>query len=201
MKAYNPMKISQLSLTALCIALLSGCVTTDDLYADYQCKNCELRAPVVAAFATSTVSAPSLTWEQAVYFGYDLATLDEIETQRLDTNLKVMAKYPTNKVVVTGNTDSDADYDYNDRLSQRRVTTVRDYLIDKGLAPERIIAIAAGELSALFPENKTVVERATNRRVTMLLVDAERRPAALDLADVLAPDKPLKMPSPKVSAE
>lgn len=201
MKAYNPIKTSQAILAAVGLILLSACVTTDDLYADYACKHCELRAPVVAALATSTVSAPSLLWEQAVYFGYDLSTLDEIEMQRLQTNLKVMEKYPSNKIVITGNTDSDADFDYNNKLSERRVTTVRNYLIANGLEPDRIVAIAAGEFSALFPDNKDPVQRATNRRVNMLLVDAERRPATLELADVLAPEKPLKIRNKKTSGD
>lgn len=190
MKGFNVINALRAAVLLLASQVLAGCVTTNDLYADYHCGACQ--APVIAALATATVGAPGLAWEQAVYFGYDLSTLDEIETARLDGNLKVLQNFPTMKVAVSGHTDSHNTVAYNNALSKRRVDTVRDYFLSMGIALDRIVEVPASEYQALFPDNDDEIKRATNRRVEMVLLDADRRPATLELSNVRSPENPLK---------
>ena len=71
------------------LAALSGCVTTDDLYAEYNCDVCKPNVPVIAAIGTATVGEPapapipSVAWEQAVYFEFDISDLLPREQRHL----------------------------------------------------------------------------------------------------------------------
>ena len=57
--------------------------------------------------------------------------------------------------------------EYNRDLSQRRAASVREYLIKKGVAPERLEARGFGE-DRPIESNATNAGRATNRRVEFL---------------------------------
>ncbi len=69
-------------------------------------------------------------------------------------------------IEVAGHTDSDGEASYNQGLSQRRAETVRDYLIAKGVAADRIIARGYGE-SEPIADNAYKAGKAANRRVEL----------------------------------
>ena len=48
------------------------------------------------------------------------------------------------KVRMAGYTSADGTEEDNQKLSERRANSVRDYLIDKGIAPERITVVGYG---------------------------------------------------------
>ncbi len=79
-------------------------------------------------------------------------------------------KNPTIKVVVAGHTDSDGAAAYNESLSARRATTVRDYLASKGVAMDRMTTRGYGE-SEPIADNGTREGKAQNRRVTLRIVE------------------------------
>lgn len=173
--------LGRLALWVVGAFVMAGCVTNDDLYADYRCVTCE-----------TNVAADTLMWEQAVYFVTDRAVLDDIETQRVDNNVLVLERYPDMKVVLTGHTDDRNSDDYNQALSERRVKAVRQRLMEQGVSLDDIVELANSEYSAMFPANSNDIERSTNRRVDMMLIDSERRPATLELSNVVSPIAPLK---------
>lgn len=74
------------------------------------------------------------------------------------------------RVQVEGHTDSQGRAAYNMDLSKRRAEAVREYLIDKGVDPERLIAKGFG-LERPVDTNKTPAGRARNRRVEFVLID------------------------------
>ena len=61
------------------------------------------------------------------------------------TRLQTLKKNPSIKVEVAGHTDSDGAADYNEGLSARRATTVRDYLAANGVATDRMTTRGYGE--------------------------------------------------------
>ena len=67
-------------------------------------------------------------------------------------------------VTVVGHTDSVGSDAYNQRLSERRAATVKNYLVSKGVPAGIISASGRGE-SQPIADNKTAAGRAQNRRV------------------------------------
>jgi len=87
-------------------------------------------------------------------------------TRILDDVATIMSRYPSIKVEVQGHTDSDGTAEYNEGLSARRATTVRDYLISKGIAQDRMTVRGYGE-SMPVADNTTSAGKAKNRRVVL----------------------------------
>ena len=75
---------------------------------------------------------------------------------------------PDSKIVVEGHTDSQGTAAYNQNLSQQRAQTVRDYLVSRGVASDRISAQGFG-LTRPIADNKSAEGRANNRRVEIVV--------------------------------
>ena len=72
--------------------------------------------------------------------------------------------YPTAKIRLLGNTDSDASSDYNQKLSERRVQNVAQYAVNNGISADRLVGIANGE-NKPASTNDSALGKANNRRV------------------------------------
>ena len=72
------------------------------------------------------------------------------------------------KIVIEGHTDSQGDASYNQELSQRRAQSVRDYLISRGIAADRVTATGFG-LTRPIGDNASPEGRANNRRVEIVV--------------------------------
>jgi OmpA-OmpF porin, OOP family len=68
------------------------------------------------------------------------------------------------RVVVEGHTDARASHDYNVDLSRRRAASVRNFLLDSGIAVERVCSAGYGS-TAPIADNTTEEGMALNRRV------------------------------------
>jgi outer membrane protein OmpA-like peptidoglycan-associated protein/tetratricopeptide (TPR) repeat protein len=80
-----------------------------------------------------------------IYFDFDKYNIRydaEIELQKV---IAVLEKYPTMMIDIRSHTDCRATYAYNETLSENRAQSTRQYLIDKGIAPERLTAKGYGE--------------------------------------------------------
>ncbi len=100
-----------------------------------------------------------------VYFEFDGDKVDPRSQQLLDEVANVLRAHPeVKKVEVGGHTDDRGKDIYNLDLSQRRVDSVRSYLIGKGVSEDRLVAKGYGETRPIEP-NTTAEGRATNRRV------------------------------------
>ncbi|MHB8872899.1 MAG: OmpA family protein [Myxococcaceae bacterium] len=76
------------------------------------------------------------------------------------------------RMVVEGHTDSQGSDRTNLPLSLNRATTVRDYLVARGVASEKITSIGMGS-SKPVTDNKTAEHRANNRRVEIIIGAAQ----------------------------
>lgn len=72
-------------------------------------------------------------------------------------------------VEIVGHTDDVGDDAYNMNLSMQRAKSVRDYLVSKGLDPNKIVTTGMGE-SMPIASNSTPEGRAENRRVQILML-------------------------------
>jgi outer membrane protein OmpA-like peptidoglycan-associated protein len=82
----------------------------------------------------------------------------------LDQIAAVLIRFPETKVAIEGHTDSTGPSDANLELSLLRATTVRDYLIEKGVSVYNLRALGFGEEVPLA-DNRTAEGRAINRRI------------------------------------
>jgi OOP family OmpA-OmpF porin len=67
-------------------------------------------------------------------------------------------------VEIRGYTDSVGPASYNLELSQRRAEAVKQYLVNAGIDPSRLVAKGYGEADPIA-SNKTPEGRAQNRRI------------------------------------
>lgn len=84
----------------------------------------------------------------------------------LDEVTRVMERYPEMMVEVAGHTDSVGPDAYNQQLSQKRAEAARQYLVDKGIAADRMTATGYGE-SEPVDSNDTKEGRERNRRTEL----------------------------------
>jgi outer membrane protein OmpA-like peptidoglycan-associated protein len=78
------------------------------------------------------------------HFDFDKSTLTQEAKSLLDKDVQVLKENPKTNVRMAGFTSAKGTEDINQKLSERRANAVRDYLIDKGIAPERITIIGYG---------------------------------------------------------
>lgn len=80
-----------------------------------------------------------------IYFGYDSADIRRDAARELDKLVVLLNDNPDLKIEMSSHTDSIASEAYNLQLSQRRAESTVNYLIRKGIAPDRLVAKGYGE--------------------------------------------------------
>ncbi len=103
-----------------------------------------------------------------VSFDFDSATLKPAFLPTLDKVADILARYPKTTVTIVGHTDNIGSEAYNQQLSERRARSVMNYLIDRGIAPQRLSAVGRGETQPRAT-NATEAGRQLNRRVEILI--------------------------------
>jgi OOP family OmpA-OmpF porin len=102
-----------------------------------------------------------------VYFDFNSSEINKKSKSIIDALVLILEEIPTLKLKITSHTDARGASSYNDRLSQRRVDTTRDYLLSKGISEDKLVAEAYGERMLLnecddntyCPEEKHAVNR------------------------------------------
>jgi outer membrane protein OmpA-like peptidoglycan-associated protein len=80
----------------------------------------------------------------------------------------ILLSYPGLKVQVEGYTDSVGGDEYNQKLSESRASTVKDFLISQGVSADNITSQGFGKSNPVA-DNSTAAGRAQNRRVNMVV--------------------------------
>lgn len=126
-----------------------------------------------------------LTLTGAVLFRTAQADLLPIAEQKLNRVAEAL-KMQEGTIVIEGHTDSRGADEMNQRLSQERAESVRQYLISQGVDPDRVRAVGRGEQQPIAT-NDTAEGRAMNRRVEIVIPNGGSTPA-------LEPNAPSSMP-------
>ncbi|MDQ3296612.1 MAG: OmpA family protein [Myxococcota bacterium] len=80
-----------------------------------------------------------------VYFGFDDASIQASERDRLDANAQCIEKTKGKAVFLMGHTDTSGTEEYNIALSERRAQSVADYMSRLGTDPARLQVVPKGE--------------------------------------------------------
>lgn len=105
-----------------------------------------------------------------VLFETDKSELKGSAASNLDKLVAFLSSNPERSVQIEGHTDSVGDDDYNFSLSQRRAESVRHYLINRGIAANRLDASGKGESSPVA-SNSDATGRQMNRRVEVVIAN------------------------------
>jgi outer membrane protein OmpA-like peptidoglycan-associated protein len=101
---------------------------------------------------------------------WDLSPSAQLKLNDVATAL--VKQDPDSKMVVEGHTDSQGAAAYNQELSQHRAQAVRDYLVTRGIAADRITAQGFGSTRSVA-DNGSAEGRANNRRVEIVVQPAQ----------------------------
>ena len=125
--------------------------------------------PVRLDFVIKALELDKIFVFNNIQFDFDKATLKKESHEILNDVVITMLNNPTISLEISGHTCNIGAAEYNQRLSERRAKAVVDYLVSKGVDSSRLEYKGFGESQPLN-RNKTIAERALNRRVEMKVI-------------------------------
>lgn len=118
--------------------------------------------------AAVTITRERLVITERIYFDTNRATLRPVSLAVLDEVAEVLMAHPEiQRLRVEGHTDAQGPDLVNLRLSELRAAAVRDYLVSRGVAAERLSAVGYGETRPL--EGAATPDSELNRRVEFVI--------------------------------
>jgi outer membrane protein OmpA-like peptidoglycan-associated protein len=103
-----------------------------------------------------------------VLFDFNKATLRPGAREKLAKISGIVLAHPGLKLEVEGHTDSVGTDEYNQKLSEQRAASVRDYLVQQGVSTANIAARGFGEAKPVA-SNDNAAGRQQNRRVELVV--------------------------------
>ena len=104
-------------------------------------------------------------WATAeILFDFDSAIIKPQFHPALADVITVLQNNPDLKIEIQGNTDNTGPESYNKMLSEKRSQAVKEYMISKGIASDRLKAVGFGA-SRNVASNENEAGRALNRRI------------------------------------
>jgi outer membrane protein OmpA-like peptidoglycan-associated protein len=103
-----------------------------------------------------------------ILFDFDRFELKPRYYSDLDEIAAILRQNPEAKIEINGHTDNVGTAAYNQRLSEKRAGTVKNYLVRKGIEKDRLFPRGFGFMMNAAP-NENEVGRALNRRVEIIL--------------------------------
>jgi peptidoglycan-associated lipoprotein len=103
-----------------------------------------------------------------VHFEFDRYTLRPDALQILDGAVAAMQEDATLRLTIEGHTCNIGTAEYNLALGERRATAVRDYLVSRGIAADRLTTVSYGEERPKY-DNSREETRRLNRRAALVV--------------------------------
>ena len=146
----------RLALIVLTTASLAACTTKGPPAAAPARQNVEQPAPpppppppIAAPRPTGPVPGSIQDFlihaNDRVFFDFDSYTLRPDGASVLDAQAAWLVRYPMVQVRIEGNADERGTREYNFALAARRANSVRDYLVSRGMAGNRIETVSFGK--------------------------------------------------------
>ena len=110
----------------------------------------------VLQFPLANISAPVLI--ENIFYDFDKATLRPESATALDELVRLLNENPNVTIELSAHTDYKGSEEYNEGLSQRRAESVVNYLIEHGIASDRLTPKGDGE-----GKPKTIKRRVAER--------------------------------------
>ena len=130
----------------------------------------KLRAQLKGTGVSVTRNGDNITLNMPgnVTFATDSSDLRPDFVSTLNSVALVLKEYDKTILEVAGHTDNTGADQYNQALSERRASSVAEYLENQGVLAQRIMTVGAGETHPIA-SNDTVDGRQANRRVELTL--------------------------------
>ena len=122
--------------------------------------------PVIEAVVLEKVSKAA----QNIFFATGSSKLLPKSFKSLEEVATIMKENPSYKVSIEGHTDNTGGDELNQKLSESRAASVKDYLLSHGVDASKITSAGFGPSNPVA-DNKTAAGRAKNRRVEMKLTN------------------------------
>ncbi len=106
----------------------------------------------VLQFPLASITAPVLI--DNIFYDFDKATLRPESTEALDKLIGLLNENPNVTIELSAHTDYRGSAAYNERLSQRRAESVVNYLIEHGIAQDRLSPVGYGKMKPKVVKRK-----------------------------------------------
>jgi len=126
-----------------------------------------VQPPLVKQKAPATKADSTITLSDFL-FEFNSYQLKQELIPTLDSIAAFLRKESKASVYVLGHTDNSGKEDYNLTLSSQRAEVVAEFLLDRGVDPERVNFMGKGSSQPVLP-NDTPEGRRKNRRVEILI--------------------------------
>ena len=101
--------------------------------------------PIDSQLVNNPIETGAVIVLEKIYYDFDKAIIRVGAAAELDALAGLMSKYKSMEIELISHTDSRGYGDYNQRLSDQRAISAKQYLMAKGIAENRIVARGAGE--------------------------------------------------------
>ncbi|MDF1578133.1 MAG: OmpA family protein [Desulfobulbales bacterium] len=108
-----------------------------------------------------------------IFFDFDKAALRSESYMEMNRWIRMLQENGHINLHISGHADSIGTEDYNRKLSEKRARAVADYLVENGIARDRLTAEGFGE-SMPVANNETEAGRQRNRRVQVRIINSAR---------------------------
>lgn len=112
-----------------------------------------------------------------VLFATGKSDLNASAQTSMDKIAGFLQKKQNRNLLVEGHTDSVGNDEYNQGLSEQRAASVKNALVKRGVANERIVTIGYGKKHPLA-SNDTTSGKQQNRRVEAIILNEDVKPAS-----------------------
>ncbi len=133
----------------------------------------EIKNDIPGAKVERVEEGIKVEFNEKILFDFSKSDIGANAKENLNKLVAVLNKYPNTNIEIQGHTDSRGSDDYNMGLSERRATTVADYLKAQSIAASRITTKGYGESAPAY-SNDTDEGMAQNRRVEFLITANEQ---------------------------
>lgn len=117
---------------------------------------------------------------QGIYYDLDKYDIRPEAAKILDSLITILKNNPTLVIELASHTDSRAPADYNITLSQKRAQSCVNYLVQKGIAKDRLVPMGYGETKLVNDCSDGVEcgedEHQQNRRTTIRVIRTDFKP-------------------------
>ena len=118
-----------------------------------------------------------------ILFDFDKSDLRDDARGILNQAMFTLQHNPKADILITGNADIRGSEQYNQKLGERRASTVKNYMDQQGLAPERIRILSRGKLDALAPTHD-IVGMQKDRNAQFMIAEVEEVMIPADKANL-----------------
>lgn len=118
-----------------------------------------------------------------IFFDFDKWNITTNSKVDLELIVDIMRNHPEMKITIESHTDRRGTLKYNDRLSDRRAKSTKDYIVSRGIADERIVSakgfgernllISDEAIDAMSSRTEKEVAHQKNRRSYFRIVDCD----------------------------